>query len=92
MVPNLGWRPGRLRLNIATIPVTTQPSPASTWTASSVKSRGDLKGISMPAIFKTASGTNFIPPPESSTTDCRELSELQCFPGETGSVYNIALI
>ncbi len=75
MVPNLGCRPVRLRLNIATIPVTTQTSPASTWIASTVNSRGDLKGISMPAIFKTASGTNFLPPLESSTTKCGEPPE-----------------
>jgi hypothetical protein len=41
MVPNRGWRPGRLGLSIATAPTTTATRPASTWGTSSPPKRAD---------------------------------------------------
>src|SRR5450432_2581097 len=51
MVPNVGWRPLRFWLSIATAPVTTQARPTSTCTATIVRKAGELEGISIPSRF-----------------------------------------
>src|SRR5262249_39926476 len=44
-----GWRPGRFRLNMATMPETTQERPTRICMPSAAKKTGESDGISMPA-------------------------------------------
>jgi|SRR6185312_6573376 len=48
MVPNVGWRPLRFGLNIATAPATTQASPTSTCKLTTTRKTREVDSIGIP--------------------------------------------